>query len=135
MIRPLGLATALVTALTLPAYAQDAPGRYAIDVAVMEAGVEIASARTVIVEGGQAEVLLTGAGGQYTFAADLQLEQGDSTGERLMLEAYLNHDGADLANPRMIMKRGGTARMAIGSGLDETLTDGVEVQIAPLPTT
>lgn len=133
MIRALGLITALSAALTLPASAQDTSSRYTIDVVVMQAGIEIASGRTVIVEGGQAEILLTGADGQHTFTADLQLEQRDGIDDRLILEAYLGHDGVDLASPRMIMNRGGNARMVVGSGGEQTpLIEGVEVEIKPI---
>lgn len=109
--------------------------RYAVDVAVMEKGVETASGRATIAEGGQAEILLTGADGQYTFTANLQPEQGDGEEGRLVLEAYLNHDGADLAQPRMVLARGGTARMQIGqAGPDGPgLADGVEMTLSPLP--
>lgn len=58
----------LAPAFALPCAAQDTAPRYAFALSVMEGGVEIASARTVIAVGGQAEVLLTGADGQYTSA-------------------------------------------------------------------
>ena len=110
-------------------------GRYAIDVSVMRAGVEIASGRTVIREEGQAEIVFTGADGQYLFTANLQPEQGDSAEGRLLLEAYLSHDGVDLAEPRLLVARAGRALMQVGSK-DEgaaTLTDGVEIGLTPLP--
>lgn len=125
-----------IAALALPCAAQDSAARYAIDLSVMERGVEIASARTVIAEGGQAEVVLTGADGQYTLSADLQLEQGDGGEDRLILEAHLEHDGADLASPILTMNRGGDARIQVGSGRDGAgLTDGIELEVTAIPAT
>lgn len=133
------LAPALAAlALVTPASAQDTaatPNRYAIEVSVMRAGAEVASGRTAIREGGQAEIVLTGADGQYLFTADLQPEQGDGDESRLILEAHLNHDGADLANPRMVVARSGRALMQMGSktGDAAALDDGVEISLTPLP--
>lgn len=125
---------AVLTAFTGAASAQTAPSRYAVDVSIMAKGVEVASGRTAIGEGGQAEILLTGADGQYTFTADLQPEQGDGGDDRPILEAHLNHDGADLANPRLVLTRDSRALMQIGSkaGDGQHLTDGVEIKITPL---
>ena len=127
---------AAFAALALPCAAQDAAPRYAIDLSVMEGGVEIASARTVIAVGGQAEVLLTGADGHYTSSADLQLEQGDGAEGRLILEAYLGHDGADIASPVLTLNRDGKALIQVGSGADGAgLTDGVELEVTAIPAT
>ena len=125
---------AVIAAFAGAASAQTAPARYALDVSIMAKGVEVASGRTAIGEGGQAEILLTGADGQYTFTADLQPEQGDGGENGLILEAHLNHDGADLANPRLALARDSRALMQIGSkaGDGEQLTDGVEIKITPL---
>ena len=135
---PLAPALAALALVTAPASAQDTaatPNRYAIEVSVMRAGAEVASGRTAIREGGQAEIVLTGADGQYLFTADLQPEQGDGDESRLILEAHLNHDGADLANPRMVVARSGRALMQMGSmtGDAATLDDGVEISLTPLP--
>ncbi len=128
----LAIVAALAT-LALPAAAQDATPRYAIDLTIVENGVEVTSARTLIVEGGQANVVLTGADGQHSFDANLQPEQGDGEDDKLVLELYLNHDGQTLASPTMIMKRGGSAQMRIGSeGPDRALTDGIEIEVRPL---
>lgn len=132
-MRTVMLAAALAV-LAGAASAQTAQSRYAVDVSVMAKGVAVTSGRTSITEGGQAEILLTGADGQYTFTADLQAEQGDGGENRLVLEAYLNHDGADLANPRLVLTRDSRALMQIGSkaGDAENLTDGIEIRITPL---
>lgn len=134
MIRAALTAFALLAAT--PAFAQEASPRYAIDVSVMAKGVEVAAGRTAITEGGQAEIVLTGADGQYTFTADLQPEQGDGEDGRLVLEAQVNHDGAELANPRLILTRGARALTQIGSkamGANQ-LTDGIEIGLMPLNT-
>lgn len=127
----------LFTALALPCAAQETGPRYAIDLSIVEGGVEIASARTVITEGGQAQGSLIGADGEYAFDATLVLEQGDGGDERLVLEAYLGHDGADIATPRLSFRRGGTALIRIGdAGPDgATLTNGVELEVTALPET
>lgn len=124
---------AALAAFAVPAAAQDPLPRYAIDFSIHDEGVEVTSARTVIVEGGQANVVLTGADGQHLFEANLQPEQGDGEDDQLILELYLNHDGRDLARPTMIMKRGGSAQMRIGTeGPDRTLTDGIDITVSPL---
>jgi hypothetical protein len=122
-----------VGALAVPAAAQDAPDRYTIEMSVFVAGARVASASTTIVDGGQADLLLTGADGQYTFTADLQPEQGDGQDGRSRLEAYLNHDGADLASPVLLIQRGSAAAMQIGSkDAQGAFIDGVEIQLRPL---
>lgn len=107
--------------------------RYTIDFSVVEGGKAIVSARALITEGGQAEVNLIGADGAYTFTADLQPEQGDGDG-RLSLEAYLNRDGEDLLQPRLLVARGGHASMRIGTSdaQSDSLQDGVEINFAPI---
>ncbi len=62
---------AVIAAFALPAAAQDAVPRYAIDLSIMADGVEVTAARTMIVEGGQANVVLTGADGQHLLEANL----------------------------------------------------------------
>jgi hypothetical protein len=126
------VAIALV-ALALPASAQDASSRYAIEFSIYDNGVEVTAARTVIAESGQANVVLTGADGEHVLVADLQPEQGDGDDDKLVLMVYLSHDGRDLANPTLTMKRGGSAQMRIGTeGRDRTLTDGIEIEVSPL---
>lgn len=137
-MRPALLAlTAALALLAGTASAQTAPPRYAVEVSVIAQGVTIASGRTTIAESGQAEVVLTGADGQYLFTADLQPEEGDGGDGRLVLEAYLNHDGADMARPNLILKRGARAVMQMGSRSDGAaeLTEGVEIEITPIPAT
>ena len=120
-------------ALAVPAAAQSGPDRYTIALSVFEAGTRVASASTTIVDGGQAELILTGADGQYTFTADLQPEQGDGQDGRSRLEAYLNHDGADLSSPVLLIDRGGAAAMQIGSkDAQGAFIDGVEIQLRPI---
>jgi len=119
--------------LALPAAAQSGTDRYTISLSVFADGARVASASTTINDGGQAEVVLTGADGQYTFTADLQPEQGDGEDGRRRLEAYLNHDGADLAAPIMMIDRGGVARMEIGSqDAQGAFVDGVEIELRPI---
>ena len=118
-------------AIALPASAQD---RYTLEFAVMKAGVPVASARTVIAEGGQAEINMVAADGDYTFTADLQPEQGDGGENRLLLDAYINRNGEDLAHPQLMTTRGGVARFQMGasSGSSDDRTDGVQVTLSPL---
>jgi hypothetical protein len=125
---------AIMAAVPNLVFAQTAPDRYTVKVSVMSDGAEIASGRTIMIEGGQAEIILTGADGQYSFAADLQPEQGDGDESRLVLEAYLNHDGADLAHPTMVLTRGARAIAQMGTKTDgaHDLTSGVEIELMPL---
>lgn len=100
----------------------------------MKHGAPVASARALIAEGGQAEINLVAADGAYTFTADLQPEQGDGGEDRLLLDAYVNRDGEDLAQPRMMVARGGLARFQMGAstGSTDALTDGVQVTLTPV---
>lgn len=123
----------VLVCLAFPVAAQTEPDRYTIALSVFEGGARVASASTTIDDGGQAEVILTGADGQYTFTADLQPEQGDGEDGRHRLEAYLNHDGADLAAPVLLIERGGVARMSIGSqDAAGAFVDGVEIELRPI---
>lgn len=130
------IAAALGMGLAAPVFADEeaAAARYAIDVAVMRTGVEIAAGRAAIREGGQAEIMLTGADGQYLFTADLQAAHEQDGDDRLLLEAHLNHDGVDMASPRLLVNRGGRALMQIGSKNEdaERLSDGIEISLTPL---
>lgn len=121
-------------AITAPATAQETARRYTIDFSVMKDGAPVASARALIAEGGQAEINLVAADGAYTFTADLQPEQGDGGEDRLMLEAYVNRDGEDLAQPRLLVERGGRALMQIGSSNANSngLQEGVQISLAPV---
>jgi hypothetical protein len=125
---------AVLVAVPALAFAQTAPDRYTVRVSVMADGAEIVSGRTVMVEGGQAEILLTGADGQYSFTANLQPEQGDGDESRLVLDAYLNHDGADMAHPIMVLARGARAIAQMGTKAEgaPALTSGVEIELTPL---
>lgn len=135
-IRALATA-AILAAFALPVAAQEAADRYVIDLTVMENGVEVMSARTLISEQHPADITLLGGGTEYVFNGSLSLVQGDGDEEKLMLEAYLGRDGEDVSRPVMMMRRGGTALMRTGrTGPDEAvLIDGVEIEISPLPST
>ncbi|WGM31373.1 hypothetical protein [Brevundimonas sp. NIBR11] len=115
------------------AAAQEAP-RYIVDFSVLKAGAPVASAQAIIAEGGQAEINLVGADAVYTFTADLQPVQGDGEDGSLMIEAYVNRDGEDLANPRLTIRRGGTARFELGEarGASGELQEGVKVTLSPV---
>lgn len=130
LIPPLALA---FLSLAFPAAAQSGTDRYTISLSVFADGARVASGSTTINDGGQAEVVLTGADGQYTFTADLQPEQGDGEDGRRRLEAYLNHDGADIAAPVLLIAGGGGATMSIGSqDAQGAIVDGVEIELRPI---
>lgn len=130
LIPPLALA---FLSLAFPAAAQSGTDRYTISLSVFADGARVASASTTINDGGQAEVVLTGADGQYTFTADLQPEQGDGEDGRRRLEAYLNHDGADIAAPVLLIAGGGGATMSIGlQEAQGAIVDGVEIELRPI---
>lgn len=50
-----------------------------------------------------------------------------------MLDAYVNRDGEDLAQPSLLVAHGGTAIVQIGSSDGaNNLQDGVRVTLSPL---
>ena len=117
MIRTLA-ALALTAALLSPAaaLAQDAaPQRYVVELQLVEAGEQVVLASTFVTVGGSANLTMNGDQDQFEFNTNLYTQQGDGADDRLVTEVNLVRNGEEIAAPRMMMKRGGTARYEAGT--------------------
>lgn len=121
------LASALIA---LPSLAQDAtPQRYAVELQFMEAGKDVVMATTFVAVGGSANMTLIGDQDQFEFNASLDAQQGDGADDLLISEISLVRNGEEIASPRLMMRRTGTARYEVGTEGAEA----VRVTIKPAP--
>ena len=121
------LASALIA---LPALAQDAtPQRYAVELQLMEAGKEVVLASTFVAVGGTANLTLNGDQDALDFNTTVYAQQGDGAEDLLVTEVNLLRNGEEIAAPRMMMRRGGTARYEVGT----EGADVVRVTVKPAP--
>ncbi len=121
------LASALIA---LPSLAQDAtPQRYAVELQFMEAGKDVVMATTFVAVGGSANMTLIGDQDQFEFNASLDAQQGDGADDLLISEINLVRNGEEIASPRLMMRRTGTARYEVGTEGAEA----VRVTIKPAP--
>ncbi|ANF54454.1 hypothetical protein DA69_06705 [Brevundimonas naejangsanensis] len=121
------LASALIA---LPSLAQDAtPQRYAVELQFIEAGKDVVQATTFVAVGGSAKVTLIGDQDQFEFNASLDAQQGDGADDLLISEINLVRNGEEIASPRLMMRRTGTARYEVGAEGAEV----VRVTIKPAP--
>lgn len=121
------LASALIP---LPSLAQDAtPQRYAVELQFMEAGKDVVMATTFVAVGGSANMTVIGDQDQFEFNASLDAQQGDGADDLLISEINLVRNGEEIASPRLMMRRTGTARYEVGTEGAET----VRVTIKPAP--
>ncbi|MGO4408727.1 MULTISPECIES: hypothetical protein [unclassified Brevundimonas] len=131
MIRTLA-ALALTAALITPpsALAQSAaPQRYAVELQVMEAGKDVVVARTFVAEGHPATLTLNADKDALEFNANIYTQQGDGADDLLVTEISLARNGEEIAAPRMMMRRGGTARYEVGT----EGADAVRITVKPAP--
>jgi len=124
---------ALTTALALlAASAADEPGRYALTLTVVDAGVQSVSARTVIVEEGHASVTVNDATGVFEMNASLSPVQGDGD-DQLSLQVSIMDESGQPQEPNLIIRRGSEARISIGQqGPDGQVIDGLELTLTPI---
>lgn len=123
----IALASALIA---LPALAQDAtPQRYAVELQLMEAGKDVVLASTFVAVGGSANLTLNGDQDQFEFNTSLDVQHGDGAEDMLVTEVNLFRNGEEIASPRMMMRRSGTARYEVGT----EGADVVRVTIKPAP--
>lgn len=124
-------AFALASALIPPAaLAQDTtPQRYTVELQLVEAGKDVVLATTFLTVGGSANLALTGDQDQFEFNTSMDMQQGDGAEDMLVTEVNLFRNGEEIAAPRMMMRRGGTARYEVGT----EGADVVRVTIKPAP--
>lgn len=121
------LASALIA---LPALAQDAtPQRYAVELQLMEAGKEVVLASTFVAVGGTANLTLNGDQDALDFNTTVYAQQGDGAEDLLVTEVNLFRNGEEIAAPRIMMRRGGTARYEVGT----EGADMIRVTVKPAP--
>lgn len=125
-------ALALTAALFAPAAAlaqNAAPQRYAVELQLMEAGKDVVVARTFVAEGSPASLTLSADKDALEFNANIYTQQGDGADDLLVTEINLIRNGEEIAAPRLMMRRTGTARYEVGTeGADE-----IRVTIKPAP--
>lgn len=117
------IALALAAPLMAPAVAlaqQAAPQRYAVELQLTEAGKDVVVAHTFVAVGGAATMSLAADNDTFDFSTTLDVEQGDGADDRLVAEVNLVRNGEEIAAPRLMMKRSGSARYEVG-------TEGVDV--------
>ena len=125
-------ALAMTAALIAPAaaLAQDAaPQRYAVELHVIENGKDVVLAHTFIAEGSPASLTLNADKDALEFNANIYTQQGDGADDLLVTEIKLIRNGEEIASPRLMMRRNGTARYEIGAEAAEVL----RVTIKPAP--
>jgi hypothetical protein len=130
MNHPFAAMTLASALIALPALAQDArPQRYAVELQLMEAGKEVVLASTFVAVGGTANLTLNGDQDALDFNTTVYAQQGDGAEDLLVTEVNLFRNGEEIAAPRMMMRRGGTARYEVGT----EGTDVVRVTVKPAP--
>ena len=125
-------ALALAVGLSIPAtgLANDTPSqRYAVELQLMEAGKDVVLASTFVTVGGSANLTLNGDQDQLEFSTSLYVQQGDGAEDLLVTEVNLFRNGEEIAAPRLMMRRTGTARYEVGT----EGADVVRVTIKPAP--
>lgn len=126
------ITTALALLIAPPA---DEPVRYALTLKVVNGGIDAVSARTVIVEDGNASVTVHDSTGVFEMNASLDPVQGDGD-DQLSLRVRILDDGGQPQEPNMILRRGGEARISIGEqGPDGQMIDGLELTLSPITPT
>jgi hypothetical protein len=126
------VALALTATLLAPAAAlaqNAAKQRYAVELQVIEDGKDVVLARTFIAEGSPASLTLNADKDALEFNASIYTQQGDGADDLLVTEVNLVRNGEEIAAPRMMMRRGGTARYEVGT----EGADVVRVTVKPTP--
>jgi len=125
---------AVLAALPALAWAAEPSERYALNLSVMREGVEVIAARTLIVEDGTAEISVSDGGQVYQVNAELSPVQGDGDDTVLALYANISHADDQPQEPRLLIKRGGTARFESGrEDASGAMTDGLKLTLTPAP--
>jgi len=129
MIAAIATAFALITAPGVE------PDRYTLTLSVVDAGIETVSARTVIVEDGNASVSVSDATGQFAMNASLIPVGRDGDGE-LALNVTVDGSDGQRHEPQLTLRRGGMAQVVIGhEGPDGRMFKGLELNLSPITAT
>ncbi|WP_333590234.1 hypothetical protein [Brevundimonas sp.] len=124
MFRAVVAAAALVAT---PAFAQDAPARYQVELSLVRPNLQFSSTSQII-ENSPAETSLTVDGVRYEFNVNLLSVQGDGEKDQLLLESRLMRNDTELAAPRLSVMRGRVARFT----LVEQDSGAIEITLSPL---
>ena len=126
------IASAIVVASGL-GQADDAPGRYLLELTVIHEGVQTIGARTVLGEDGTATVTVQDAAGVFEMNARLSPVQGDGDEDSLALSISIIDGDAQPVEPNLIIRRGEDASLVIGQeGPDGVMFEGLKVSVSPL---
>jgi len=130
---PLGL-IALVSAFSLIAGSAAAQAttepRYALDVAIYRDGVQTIGSHSLVIEGYATTVSISDGFENFELVADVNQVQGDGDGE-LLLTLNIANNNDEPMQPRLVFRRGGTARMEVGKATDEGMVDGMVLTLSP----
>jgi hypothetical protein len=119
-----------------PALAAEPQDRYALDLSVVRDGVQVVAGRTLIVEDKQAEMALTDGDLRYELNADLNPVQGDGDEGVLSLSVNISHGDDQPQQPRLLIQRGGTARVEIGDAdAQGVMINGLTLTLTPVTPT
>lgn len=130
MTRTLAALALTATLLAPAAVAQDAAQqRYAVELQLTEGGKDVVLARTFIAEGSPASLTLNADKDALEFNASIYTQQGDGADDLLVTEVNLFRNGEEIASPRLMMRRTGTARYEVGT----EGADVVRVTVKPAP--
>ena len=125
MIRAAFVAATLVAT---PAFAQDAPARYQVELSLTQPDLQFRSTSQIIENSPSAETSITVNGVRYTLDISLFSTQGDGEQDQLLLESRLTRGDTELAAPRLTVLRGHIARIQLG----DTNSGVIEVTLSPL---
>ncbi len=128
--------SALALALSVIAAGPDhAPARYELDLSIIRGGEPAVLAKTVIVEDGTANVTISDVSGMFEMNASLNPVQGDANADALSLYVTINDRDAQPQEPKLLIKRGQTARVVIGDeGPDGQMFEGLTLTLTPIQT-
>lgn len=101
--------------------------RYALEVSIMRDGVETVSTRSLIQEDGASEISVSDGLETFQMNAELSVVQGDGDDAQLALAVSITNNSDEPLQPQMIVRRGGTARMEVG-----TSTDHIKLSLSPI---
>tara|TARA_R110002051_G_scaffold76526_1_gene139921 strand:+ start:1240 stop:1635 length:396 start_codon:yes stop_codon:yes gene_type:complete len=110
----IALALAFALLRVSPALAEPASGRYALQIAVVQNGVQIVSTRTPIIEDTPTSASVVVGDENFQFEASLFTVHGDGDGSQMALQAHISSGTDEIAAPTLTFLRGEEARFEMG---------------------
>tara|TARA_R110002167_G_scaffold7040_4_gene33232 strand:- start:1792 stop:2181 length:390 start_codon:yes stop_codon:yes gene_type:complete len=114
MTRHALIALAFAVLAATPALAGPATDRYALNIAVVQNGVQVVSAQTQIAEDAPTSASVVVGDENFQFEASLFSVQGDGDGAQMAVQAHISSGTDEIAAPMMTFLRGEEARIEVG---------------------